>query len=102
MSTVDQQVWTEICDAPVPPAAGCPACGAAEALDFYDGGQVPVHIGVLWDDAQLAEKGVINAEDAALYRAGFETLTMFQIRENLKTVQAGQSPDHQKISRERI
>ncbi|WP_419659309.1 DUF294 nucleotidyltransferase-like domain-containing protein [Desulfosarcina variabilis] len=43
---------------------------------------------------QLAEKGVINAEDAALYRAGFETLTMFQIRENLKTVQAGQSPDH--------
>ena len=43
---------------------------------------------------QLAEKGVISDEDAALYRAGFETLTMFQIRENLKKAQAGQHPDN--------
>lgn len=43
---------------------------------------------------QLAEKGVISAEDTALYRAGFEALTMFRIRENLRRVHAGQSPDN--------
>ena len=43
---------------------------------------------------QLAGKGVISAEDAAFYRAGFETLMMFRIRENLKQVRAGQTPDN--------
>ena len=43
---------------------------------------------------QLAEKGVISDEDAAVYRAGFETLSMFRIRENLKAVHAGHRPDN--------
>ena len=43
---------------------------------------------------QLAHKKVISNADADFYRAGFETLMMFRIRENLKKVRAGQLPDN--------
>lgn len=43
---------------------------------------------------QLAGTDSLSAEDAAFYRAGFETLMMFRIRENLKRVRAGQAPDN--------
>jgi signal-transduction protein with cAMP-binding, CBS, and nucleotidyltransferase domain len=39
-------------------------------------------------------KAILSPEDAAFYRAGFETLMMFRIRENLKRVSAGQPPDN--------
>jgi CBS domain-containing protein len=43
---------------------------------------------------RLAEKRFLSPEDAAFYKAGFETLMMFRIRENLKRVRAGGSPDN--------
>jgi len=43
---------------------------------------------------RLAEKRFLSPEDAAFYKAGFETLMMYRIRENLKRVRAGESPDN--------
>jgi CBS domain-containing protein len=43
---------------------------------------------------QLVGSQELSAEDAAFYRAGFETLMMFRIRENLKRVREGQPPDN--------
>lgn len=43
---------------------------------------------------QLAGSDAVSGEDAAFYRAGFETLMMFRIRENLKRVRDGQPPDN--------
>jgi CBS domain-containing protein len=43
---------------------------------------------------RLAESRFLSKEDAAFYSAGFETLMMFRIRENLKRVRAGESPDN--------
>lgn len=42
----------------------------------------------------LAGTESLSAEDASFYRAGFETLMMFRIRENLKRVRQGQPPDN--------
>ncbi len=44
-------------------------------------------------DHRVDNKG-LSPEDAAFYRAGFETLMMFRIRENLKRVRDGQPPDN--------
>lgn len=43
---------------------------------------------------QLAASQALSAEDAAFYRAGFETLMMFRIRENLKQARSGLTPDN--------
>jgi len=43
---------------------------------------------------RLTEKQFLSREDAAFYVASFETLMMFRIRENLKRVRAGESPDN--------
>ena len=43
---------------------------------------------------QLAGSELLSSEDAAFYRAGFETLMTFRIRENLKRVRAGLLPDN--------
>ena len=43
---------------------------------------------------RLVDSHDLSAEDAAFYRAGFETLMMFRIRENLKRVRDGRPPDN--------
>lgn len=43
---------------------------------------------------QLVANHDLSIDDAAFYRAGFETLMMFRIRENLKRVRDGQPPDN--------
>ncbi len=42
---------------------------------------------------QLTEMGVIPSENAEFYVAGFETLMMFRIRENMKKMKQGKKPD---------
>jgi CBS domain-containing protein len=43
---------------------------------------------------RLAKSNCLGDAEAALYGAGFETLMMFKIRENLKQVRAGDEPDN--------
>jgi CBS domain-containing protein len=43
---------------------------------------------------RLADDRFLSAEDADFYKAGYETLMGFRIRENLRRVRAGQAPDN--------
>ena len=56
MTTVGEQVLPRDDEALAPETTSCPACGRSEAVDFYDCGRLPVHIGVLWDDAKQARQ----------------------------------------------
>jgi len=56
MTTVGEQVLPQACEALAAETTSCPACGSAEPVDFYDCGKLPVHIGVLWDDAEQARQ----------------------------------------------
>jgi len=56
MTTTGQQIASQT-DVVIPPSqVTCPACGAHGAVDFYDCGRLPVHIGVLWDDVDQARR----------------------------------------------
>jgi len=56
MTTIDEHVLPQTREALAAETKSCPACGWSEALDFHDCGRLPVHIGVLWDDAEQARQ----------------------------------------------